>query len=73
MFDTKTLQSVYQSKLFQKGHVMIHFVTFLHENVDEALKFVKENVNYKTGEPYTLTGVGSAMKRKHIENTLNIK
>ena len=52
---------------------MLHFATFLHENIDEALKFIKENISYKTGETYTLTGIGSAMKRQYIENTLNIK
>ena len=51
----------------------LHFVTFLHENLEEALAFIKDNVRYQAGDIYTFTGLGSAIKRQHIEKELNIK
>ena len=47
--------------------------SFPKQDLDEALEFIKQNVNHEAGETYTLTGMGSAEYRKHIMDKLNMK
>ena len=48
-------------------------VTFPNEKLDDALKFLQDNVTINPGEIYTMTGSGLLKNRQYIQDTLNIK